>query len=43
MFVYFLHKTVVNGIFHIFNMATHMVAKGQVTIIFIIGSNKSFI
>ena len=30
------------GIFHIFNMAPKMAAKGHVTIFFIIGSNRSF-
>ena len=31
------------GIFHIFNMAPKMAAKGHATIFFIIDSNKSFI
>ena len=31
------------GIFHIFNMASKMVAKGHGTLFFIIGLNKSFI
>ena len=31
------------GNFHIFNIASKMVAKGHVTIFFIIGLNKSFI
>ena len=39
----FLHKIVFIGIFHIFNMASKMTAKGHVTIFFIISSNKSFI
>ena len=37
-----LNEIVVLGIFHIFNMASEMAAKGHVTIFFIIGSNKSF-
>ena len=43
MFIYFCIKQLFIGIFHIFNMASKMVAKGHVTIFFIIGSNKSFI
>ena len=31
------------GIFHIFNMASKMAAKGHVTMFFIIDSNKSVI
>ena len=39
----FCMKYLFIGIFHIFNMASKMAAKGHWTIFFIIGLNKSFI
>ena len=39
----FLHKIVVLGIFHIFNMASKMAANGHMNIFIIISSNESFI
>ena len=38
----FLHKIFVYRHFHIFNMASKMVANGHVTIFIVIGSNESF-
>ena len=40
---FFLHKIVVYRHFYIFNMASKITAKGNVTIFIVIGSNKFYI